>query len=257
LTKRFDGPPVVDDVTFEVPAGTITGFVGANGAGKTTTVRMVLDLVAPTSGDALVNGGHYRDLDQPRRVTEVLDLVHLSEHARRRVGGFSTGMRQRLALAAALLGDPQILILDEPANGLDPPGIIWMRNLLRELAGEGRTVLVSSHLLAELAEVAQRVVIIDRGRLVADTTLDALVNGARRVVELRCADPSALAQALVARDVTVERDGDLLVIEGLPPQEAGEVAAAVGAGPVHWLSERTASLEDVYVELARSLQEQR
>jgi ABC-2 type transport system ATP-binding protein len=287
LSKRFDGPPVVDDVSFDVPTGTVTGFVGANGAGKTTTMRMVLGLVAPTSGEALVNGRRYRDLPHPRRVvgaaldgagahpghtarahlgilataagisqrrvTEVLDLVRLTEFARRRVGGFSTGMRQRLALAAALLGDPEILVLDEPANGLDPPGIIWMRNLLRELAAEGRAVLVSSHQLAELSEVAQRVLIIDRGHLVADTTLDALLDGARGVVELRCADPSALAEALVARGVMVERDGDLLVIEGLPPHEAGEVAAAVGAGPVHWLSERTASLEEIYFALAGSL----
>lgn len=287
LTKRFDSPPAVDDVSFDVPAGTVTGFVGANGAGKTTTMRMVLGLVAPTSGEALVNGRRYRDLEHPRRtvgavldgpgahpghtarahlgivataggipqrrVAEVLDLVSMAEHAHRRVGGFSTGMRQRLALAGALLGDPEILVLDEPANGLDPPGIIWMRQLLRRLAGEGRAVLVSSHLLSELAEVAQRVLIIDRGRLVADTSLDALLNGGRRIVELRCADPSALAEALPAHGATVERDGDLLVIGGLSPQEAGEVAAAVGAGPVYWLSERTSRLEDIYFELAGSL----
>jgi ABC-2 type transport system ATP-binding protein len=162
-------------------------------------------------------------------------------------------MRQRLALAAALLGDPEVLVLDEPANGLDPPGIIWMRSLLRDLAAEGRAVLVSSHQLAELAEVAQRMLIIDRGRLVANTTLDALVNGARRVVELRCARPTALAEALVARGVSVDREGDLLVIEGLPPDEAGDIAAEVGAGPVHRLSERTTSLEDIYFSLAGSL----
>ena len=287
LTKRFDGPPVVDDVSFDVPAGTITGFVGANGAGKTTTMRMVLGLVTPTVGEALAKGVRYRELPNPRRivgavldgpgshpghtarehlgilataagipqrrVTEVLDLVQLTEHARRRVGGFSTGMRQRLALAAALLGDPEVLVLDEPANGLDPPGIIWMRSLLRDLAAEGRAVLVSSHQLAELAEVAQRMLIIDRGRLVANTTLDALVNGARRVVELRCARPTALAEALVARGVSVDREGDLLVIEGLPPDEAGDIAAEVGAGPVHRLSERTTSLEDIYFSLAGSL----
>jgi len=287
LTKRFDGPPVVDDVSFEVTAGTITGFVGANGAGKTTTMRMVLGLVTPTAGEALVSGVRYRDLPNPRRivgavlddpgshpghtasahlgilaaaagiprrrVTEVLDLVQLTEHARRRVGGFSTGMRQRLSLAAALLGDPEILVLDEPANGLDPPGIIWMRTLLRNLAAEGRAVLVSTHQLAELAEIAQRMLIIDGGRLVADTTLDALLNGTRRVVEMRCARPGALAEALIARGMSVDRDGDLLVIEGLSPDEAGDIAAEVGAGPVHWLNKRTTSLEDIYLSLAGSL----
>jgi len=220
LTKRFDRPePAVDQVTFEVPAGTIVGFAGANGAGKTTTMRMILGLVRPTAGEALVDGRPYQDLDHPRRmvgavldgpgahpghtgrahltilataaalphpqrrVGEVLELVNLTEHAGRRVGGYSTGMLQRLALAAALLGDPQILILDEPANGLDPPGILWMRTLLRQLADDGRAVLVSSHLLGELAAVADRILIIDRGRLVADTTLDELVDGGRRTLE--------------------------------------------------------------------------
>lgn len=211
LTKVFDRGPVVDDVSFAVGAGTITGFVGANGAGKTTTIRMILGLVAPTSGQALVAGRGYRQLDEPRRVVgsaldgpgahpghtarthlrvlatsaglplgrvdDVLDLVELSEHARRRVGTFSLGMRQRLALAGALLGDPSVLLLDEPVNGLDPPGIRWMRGLLRTLADEGRAVLVSSHLLGELAEIADQVVIIDRGRLLADAPLADLVDG--------------------------------------------------------------------------------
>jgi ABC-2 type transport system ATP-binding protein len=289
LTKRFDGPAVVDDLSFDVPAGAITGFVGANGAGKTTTLRMLLGLVAPSAGQALVNGRPYRDLQDPRRVvgavldgpgahpghtarahllilataagiprhrvTEALDLVGLTEHARRRVGGFSTGMRQRLALAAALLGEPEILILDEPANGLDPPGIIWMRTLLRDLAAEGRTVLVSSHLLAELAEIAQRVVIIDRGRLLADARLDELLNGGRQVVELRCADPSAMADALADRGITFERDGhdgDLLVIEGTSAQAVGEIVSAAAAGPVHWLSARATRFEDAYFALAGS-----
>ena len=289
LTKRFDGPPVVDDVSFEVPAGTITGFVGANGAGKTTTMRMLLGLLAPTSGEALVNGRGYRDLGHPRRVVgavldgpgahpghtaashlgilataagisprrvaEVLELVGLAEHARRRVGGFSTGMCQRLALAAALLGDPQILVLDEPANGLDPPGQVWIRGLLRGLADDGRAVLVSSHLLAELAEIAQRVLIIDRGRLVADTTLDGLLDGGRRIVELRCANASVLVETLRARGTPFECDGELLLIDGLSTHAVGELAAAVGAGPIFWLSERTSRLEDVFFELAGSLTE--
>lgn len=289
LTKRFDGPEVVSDLSFEVAAGTVTGFVGANGAGKTTTVRMLLGLVTPTSGEALVNGRPYRDLGEPirqvgavldgpgahpahtarahlairamaggvplGRVDEVLHLVDLGEHADRRLGAFSMGMRQRLALAGAMLGDPGVLVLDEPANGLDPPGIIWMRDLLRRLAGEGRAVLVSSHLLAELAEMADRVVIIDRGRLVADATIAELVAGRDVVVELRCADPSALTAALEARGAAVSVDGDLLVIVGSTAREVGEVAARTGAGPVFQLNERTSSFEDVYLELAGTLAE--
>lgn len=211
LTKAFGGVPVVDDLSFEVSSGTITGFVGANGAGKTTTMRLLLGLVAPTSGEALVNGQPYRELVDPRRqvgavldrpgahprhtarthleviaaaagiprrrVSEVLHLVELAEHDTKRVGQFSLGMRQRLALAAALLGEPEILLLDEPVNGLDPRGILWMRDLLRSLADEGKAILVSSHLLTELAESADRVVIIDEGRLVADAPVGELVAG--------------------------------------------------------------------------------
>jgi ABC-2 type transport system ATP-binding protein len=287
LTKVFDGPAAVDDLSFEVAPGTITGFVGANGAGKTTTMRMLLGLVTPTAGEALVKGRPYRDLHEPRRqvgavvdgpgahpghtarthlgiiatagrlplrrVGEVLAAVELGEHAGRRVGGFSTGMRQRLALAGALLGDPDVLILDEPANGLDPPGIIWMRGLLRRLAAEGRAILVSSHLLAELAEVADRVVIIDRGRLVADATLDELLSGSGPVVELRCADPAAAAGALVAAGASVERDGDLLVVSGASAREVGEVVSRAGAGPIHRLAERATRIEDAYLALAGSL----
>jgi len=188
-----------------------------------------------------------------RRVDEVLDLVELTEHAHRRVDGFSMGMLQRLALAGALLGDPGILILDEPVNGLDPPGILWVRDLLRRLAKEGRALLVSSHLLSELAEVAHRVVIIDRGRLVADTTLDDLLADKSHVVELRCADPASLLQALRARKINVTVEGDALMIEGMSAREAGETAAAVGAGPVYWLTERASSFEDVYFRLAGSM----
>ncbi|MEU5939659.1 ATP-binding cassette domain-containing protein [Micromonospora sp. NPDC047548] len=287
LKKVFGDRVAVDDVSFQVPPGTITGFVGANGAGKTTTMRMLLGLVAPSSGTAWVNGRPYRDLEQPRRevgavvdgpgahpghsarthlsimalagglprrrVDEVLDLVELTEHAHRRVDGFSMGMLQRLALAGALLGDPGILILDEPVNGLDPPGILWVRDLLRRLAEEGRALLVSSHLLSELAEVAHRVVIIDRGRLIADTTLDDLLAEQSHVVELRCADPAPLVQELRARQVKVVADGDGLLIEGLSARETGEAVAAVGAGPVYWLTERTGSFEDVYFRLAGSM----
>jgi ABC-2 type transport system ATP-binding protein len=211
LTKTFGASTVVDDVSFDAPAGAVTGFVGANGAGKTTTMRMVLGLVRPTAGEALVQGLPYGSHRRPRtvvgavvdgpgahpsrtaathlrivatsaqlpseRVDEVLELVGLGDNARQRVGTFSMGMLQRLALAGALLGDPPILMLDEPANGLDPPGILWMRGLLRRLADEGRAVLVSSHLLTELATVADRVVIIDRGRVLVDDDLPTLLRG--------------------------------------------------------------------------------
>ncbi|WP_345042357.1 ABC transporter ATP-binding protein [Streptomyces sannanensis] len=287
LSKVFDQRTVVDDVSFEVPAGTITGFVGANGAGKTTTMRMLLGLVAPSAGTAWVNGRPYRELTQPRRevgavvdgpgahpghsarthltimatagglprrrVEEVLDLVELTEQAHRRVDGFSMGMLQRLALAGALLGDPGFLILDEPVNGLDPPGILWVRDLLRRLAEEGRALLVSSHLLSELAEVAHRVVIIDRGRLVADTTLDDLLAEQAPVVEVRCADPAPLVRELRARQLKIVAEGDTLLVEGIGTREVGEIAAAVGAGPVHWLTQRSSSFEDVYFGLAGSM----
>jgi ABC-2 type transport system ATP-binding protein len=250
-------------------------------------MRMILGLVAPSAGEALVNGRAYRDLAHPRRevgavldgpgthpahsarthltisataaglpvarVGEVLDLVELTEHARRPAGAFSMGMRQRLALAAAMLGDPGVLILDEPVNGLDPPGIIWMRDLLRRLASEGRAVLVSSHLLTELAEVADRVVIIDRGRLVADSTLTDLLGGRTGVVELHCANPSALAAALRDRGATVTDDGDLLLLEGSSARDVGDLADRTGAGPIYRLSERASTFEDAYFELAGTL----
>jgi len=199
LTKRFGAIEAVDGLSFDVPAGEVTGFLGPNGAGKTTTLRMLLGLVAPTAGDALIGGVRYQDLTNPRqivgaaveamaahpgrrarehlwvlaaaagatpeRVDEVLEMVGLTDGQHRRVGGFSLGMRQRLGLAAALLGDPQYLVLDEPANGLDPAGMAWLRGLLRDLAAEGRTVLVSSHVLSEVAQTADHVVIINAGRL--------------------------------------------------------------------------------------------
>ena len=212
LTKRYGTITAVDGLSFDVGPGRVTGFLGPNGAGKTTTLRMLLGLAAPTSGTATINGVRYRDLPDPartvgaaleadcfhpgrsaiehlqimataagisrRRPAEVLDVVGLTEAARRRVGGFSLGMRQRLTLATTLLGDPGVLILDEPLNGLDPDGIRWMRDLLRQLAGEGRTVLVSSHLLAEVAQTVDSVVIIGRGRLVTQATLDELTSQA-------------------------------------------------------------------------------
>jgi ABC-2 type transport system ATP-binding protein len=199
LTKRFGAVTAVDDVTFDVPAGRVTGFLGPNGAGKTTTLRMLVGLVQPTGGQALIGDMRYENLDRPRRhvgavldetgfhpgrsgrnhlrvlagvagmpasrIDEVLDQVGLAGDAHRRVGGYSLGMRQRLGLAAALLGDPAVLVLDEPANGLDPRGMAWLRDMLRGLAAEGRTILVSSHVLSEIAQLADHVVIINRGRL--------------------------------------------------------------------------------------------
>ena len=208
LTKHFGKVQAVTDLSFEVPSGRVTGFLGPNGAGKTTTLRMALGLIRPTSGQALIGGRHYADLDRPRqvvgalleatgfhpgrrgrdhlrvlaqaagvppkRVEEVLDLVELTDSADRRVGGYSLGMRQRLGLASALLGDPRVLILDEPANGLDPAGISWLRGLLRELAAQGRAVVISSHVLSEVEQTADAVVIIHEGRLRYSGPLDGL-----------------------------------------------------------------------------------
>jgi ABC-2 type transport system ATP-binding protein len=216
LTKRYEGVVAVDDVTFSIRSGTVTGFLGPNGAGKTTTLRLLLGLAEPTAGEALVFGDRYRELDEPvrrvgavlesgdfhpartgrnhlralalgaelplGRVDEVLELVELEHAADRRVRSYSLGMRQRLGLAAALLGDPELLILDEPANGLDPAGVRWLRTFLQALASNGRTVLVSSHLLAEVAQTVDQVLIIDRGRLLAGGSLDELMAG-RRTLE--------------------------------------------------------------------------
>jgi ABC-2 type transport system ATP-binding protein len=212
LTKRFGSVLAVDEVSFEVQCGAVVGFLGPNGAGKTTTLRMLLGLVAPSEGAATIDGRLYRDLSDPlrkvgavleasgchpgrtarnhlriqaissgsafSRVDEVLDLVSLTDAADRRVSGYSLGMRQRLGLAAALISDPEILILDEPANGLDPEGVRWLRNLLRSFAEEGRTVLVSSHILAEVAQTVDSVVILDHGRLIAQSSLDELTTDA-------------------------------------------------------------------------------
>jgi ABC-2 type transport system ATP-binding protein len=209
LSKRYGPVRAVDDLTFTVHSGRVTGFVGPNGAGKSTTLRMMLDLTRPTEGQVRIDGVRYRDLDRPlcrvgallearsvhggrravshlrwlarsngipvARAAQVLDLVGLADVARRRVGGFSLGMTQRLGIAVALLGDPPVLLLDEPANGLDPEGVVWIRTLMRSLAAAGRTVLVSSHLMAEMALTADHLVVLDRGRLVADAPLADLV----------------------------------------------------------------------------------
>jgi ABC-2 type transport system ATP-binding protein len=283
LTKRFGDVVAVDRLSFEVGPGTVTGFLGPNGAGKTTTLRMLLGLVAPTSGTATIDGRPYRELADPLRrvgavleaggfhpgrsardhlrvlakaaglpagrVGEVLEQVGLAAAGRRRVGGFSLGMRQRLGLAAALLGDPEVLVLDEPANGLDPEGVHWLRGLVRGLADQGRTVLVSSHLLAEVAQTIDRVVIIDRGRLVAQSTLADLTAGADRTVRVRTPQPEALRDLLVARGATVTLDGpDRLVAGGVTAEQVGQAAAAGGV-VLHEMRFERSNLEDVFLEL--------
>jgi ABC-2 type transport system ATP-binding protein len=282
LTKRFGDVLAVDRLDFDVAPGTVTGFLGPNGAGKTTTLRMLLGLVAPTSGTATIDGRPYRELADPARrvgavleasgfhpgrsardhlrvlataaglaprVDEVLEQTGLAAAARRRVGGFSLGMRQRLGLAAALLGDPDVLVLDEPANGLDPEGVHWLRGLVRGLADQGRTVLVSSHLLAEVAQTVDQVVIIDRGRLVAQSTLAALTDGADRTVRVRTAQPEALRDLLVARGATVTLDAtDQLLVGGATAEQVGQAAAAGGV-VLHEMRFERSNLEDVFLEL--------
>jgi ABC-2 type transport system ATP-binding protein len=283
LTKRFGDVLAVDQLDFAIDEGTVAGFLGPNGAGKTTTLRMLLGLVAPDAGTATIGGRPYRELPDPvrrvgavleaggfhpgrsardhlrvmataaglppGRVEEVLSQTGLAGAARRRVGGFSLGMRQRLGLAAALLGDPQVLVLDEPANGLDPEGVHWLRGLVRGLADQGRTVLVSSHLLAEVAQTVDQVVIIDKGRLVAQSTLAALTAGADRTVRVRTPEPEALRDLLLARGATVTVDGpDRLIVGGVTTEQVGRAAAAGGV-VLHEMRFERSNLEDVFLEL--------
>ncbi len=283
LTKRFGGVHAVEDLSFTAPAGKITGFLGPNGAGKTTTLKMLLGLVEPSSGEALVGGRHYRELPQPRRVLgavlettgvhpgrragdhlrilagaaglapgrvgEVLEQVGLKDAVRRRIGGFSMGMRQRLGLAAALLGDPEVLVLDEPANGLDPEGMAWLRKLLRGLAAEGRTVLVSSHVLSEVAQTVDDVIIINKGRLRYSGPLAGLAAGP---VVARTSRPQELAGLLAGRSFRVEISGDsALNIFGATAEEVGEAAAAAGI-PLSGLAGAGASLERAFLKLTSS-----
>jgi len=283
LTKRFGDVLAVDQLEFRVDPGTVVGFLGPNGAGKTTTLRMLLGLVTPTAGTATIAGRPYHELADParrvgavleasgfhpgrsardhlrvlataagldpRRVGEVLEQTGLAAAGRRRVGGFSLGMRQRLGLAAALLGDPEVLILDEPANGLDPEGVRWLRGLVRGLADQGRTVLVSSHVLAEVAQTVDQVVIIDRGRLVAQSTLAALTAGADKTVRVRTPQPEALRDLLVARGAGVTLDGPgQLMVAGATTEQVGQAAAAGGV-VLHEMRFERSNLEDVFLEL--------
>ena len=283
LTKTFGPRVAVDDLNFEVRGGRVTGFLGPNGAGKTTTLRMLLGLAAPTSGTARIWGRPYVHLDNPSRhvgvmldsssfhprrsardhlrwvaaaagiapprIEEVLREVDLSGAGRRRVGEFSLGMRQRLGLATAMLGDPDLLILDEPANGLDPAGIRWLREWLRSFARRGGTVFVSSHQLGEIARMADEVVVVRAGRLVTHTTVANLTLGTAPAVRVRSAEPDRLAKLLVAAGGRLDAgDAGALRVRGLRPEQVG--AAALGGGVVlHELVTERHSLEDVFLEL--------
>jgi ABC-2 type transport system ATP-binding protein len=283
LTKRFGQVVAVDDLSFQVDQGTVVGFLGPNGAGKTTTLRMLLGLVSPTAGTARIDGKPYRELADPirhvgavleassfhpgrsarnhlrvvataaglprNRADQVLEQVGLTQAARRRVGGFSLGMRQRLGLATALLGDPQVLVLDEPANGLDPEGVHWLRGLLRQLADQGRTVLVSSHVLAEVAQTVDQVVIIARGRLVTQSTLAALTARTEQLVRVRTPQAEALRSLLAAQGIQADPDGtDQLVAVGTTTAAVGRTAAVAGVVIYEMGAERS-NLEDVFLQL--------
>jgi ABC-2 type transport system ATP-binding protein len=283
LTKRFGSLTAVDHLSFAIEPGQVVGFLGPNGAGKTTSLRMLLGLVAPTSGTATINGQAYRELPDPlhtvgaalesslaypgrsarnhlrihalagrvptSRVDEMLDLVELTAAADRRVGQFSLGMRQRLSLATALLCEPQILILDEPANGLDPEGIHWLRELLRGLADQGRTVLVSSHLLAEMAQTVDRVIILDHGRLVANSPLAQLVGDGVDQIRVRTPCPTEFAQLLSADGFGVRVTGaDQLEVTGATGEQIGTLAAAHTI-PIFETTAQTTDLEDVFLQL--------
>ncbi|TKK86573.1 ATP-binding cassette domain-containing protein [Herbidospora galbida] len=286
LRKRFGATRALDDMTFTVRPGVVTGFVGPNGAGKSTTMRIVVGLDRPDEGSALVGGAAYRTLKRPlthvgalldasalqpsrtgrdhllwlarsqglgpRRVDEVLGLVGLGPAARRKAGGYSLGMRQRLGIAAALLGDPPVLLFDEPFNGLDPEGIVWIRGLLRSLADGGRAVLVSSHLMSELQDVAGHLIVAGRGRVVADRDVEGLIAAASDGrVSLRTTAREDAMEALARAGATVTVTGtDALTVSGLTA--AGTVAALTAAGvPFAEVSAHRATLEEAYMELTR------
>ncbi len=286
LTKDYGEKRAVDGLSFAVEPGVVTGFLGPNGSGKSTTMRLILGLDAPTAGDVRVNGRHYREEAAPlhevgallearsvhtgrsaynhllalarthgipkRRVVDLVDLVGLHEVARKRAGQFSLGMGQRLGIATALLGDPEILLLDEPVNGLDPEGIHWIRNLLKQLAAEGRTVFVSSHLMSEMALTADHLIVIGRGRLIADTSVDEFVRMASgAVVRVRSPQATRLRELLLAPEVSVAAvEPGVLEVTGLTAAQVGNTAAA-HAIALHELTPLQASLEQAFMELTR------
>jgi ABC-2 type transport system ATP-binding protein len=286
LTKDYGAKRAVDGLTFTVQPGIVTGFLGPNGSGKSTTMRLILGLDAPTAGDVTVNGKHYRDHRAPlhevgallearsvhtgrsayyhllalaqthgipkSRINELIDLVGLGDVARKRAGQFSLGMGQRLGIASALLADPTTLLLDEPVNGLDPEGIHWIRNLLRTLARDGRTVFVSSHLMSEMALTADHLIVVGRGRLIADTSVDEFVRRASGgVVRVRSPQAARLVELLQGEQVSVtDVDRSSVEISGLTAERIGETAAAHGI-VLHELALQHASLEDAFIELTR------
>ena len=286
LTKDYGDKRAVDGLDFTVRPGVVTGFLGPNGSGKSTTMRLILGLDAPTSGEATVNGKRYRDHVAPLhevgallearsvhtgrsaynhllalaqthgiprpRVDDLIDLVGLQDVARKRAGKFSLGMGQRLGIASALIGDPQTVMLDEPVNGLDPEGIHWMRNLLRGLAAEGRTVFVSSHLMSEMALTADHLIVVGRGRLIADMSTEAFLRRASgNIVHVRSPSAGQLQELLIGPNVVVDPlAGGLIEIHGLTAAQIGEVAAAHQI-PLHELTPQQASLEEAFMEITR------
>jgi ABC-2 type transport system ATP-binding protein len=283
LSKRYGDVRAVEDLTFDVEAGKVTGFLGPNGAGKSTTMRMVMGLDRPTAGSATVNGKKYVDLAAPlhevgalldagamhpgrtgrahlriaartsgiplSRVDDVIDQVGLGAAARRRIKGYSLGMRQRLGIAAALLGDPGVLLFDEPVNGLDLDGVRWIRGLLRGFADDGRTVLVSSHLMSEMQLIADRVVIIGRGRLIADAGIDEVLRGlGGQRVRIRTPQPDELHRVLADHGAVQRTAPGELEVTGVAATEIGDVAHSLGI-PVHHLAEVEQSLEHAYLSL--------
>ncbi|MBR8642143.1 ATP-binding cassette domain-containing protein [Streptomyces tuirus] len=286
LTKRYGDRTAVDGLTFTVQPGQVTGFLGPNGAGKSTTMRMIIGLDRPTSGSVTVNGKRYDRHRAPlteigsllearsvhpgrsafahltalahthgiprRRVDEVIELAGLTSVAHKRAGAFSLGMGQRLGIAAALLGDPQIVMLDEPVNGLDPEGVLWVRTLLSGLAAEGRTVMLSSHLMSETALIADHLVVIGRGRLLADTTVDAFVQEAGgRGVRVATTEPERLRALLSGPGVAItSTTAEHLVVDGMDSRRIGALAAQHGV-PLYELTPQTVSLEEAFMELTR------
>ena len=292
LSKRYGEKLAVDGLDFVVQPGIVTGFLGPNGAGKSTTMRLIAGLDEPTAGNVRVNGSDYRSAAAPmaelgvlleakamhtgrsarnhllalaqtngisrRRVDEVIDLVGLREVAGKRVGGFSLGMGQRLGVASALLGDPKVVVLDEPVNGLDPEGVLWIRNLLKGLAAEGRTVFVSSHLMSEMAQTATRLIVVGRGRLIADTTVEEFVaRAAGNHVTVRTPEAARLRDLLLGPDVTVTSEQpEVLSVQGLTPEQIG-TAAWQAHLPVYELTLQQASLEQAFMQLTEDSVEYR
>ncbi|MDN4643278.1 ABC transporter ATP-binding protein [Arthrobacter sp. PsM3] len=286
LTKVYGDKTAVAGVNFTVEAGRVTGFLGPNGAGKSTTMRMIMGLDRPTSGTVTVNGTPFAQHAAPlrdvgalldakavhtsrsaynhllamaathsipkRRVHEVIEMTGLADVAKKKVGGFSLGMGQRLGIAAALLGDPQTVILDEPVNGLDPEGVVWVRNLVRHLASEGRTVFLSSHLMSEMAVTADHLIVIGRGRIIADAPIQDIINGKGRIrTRVRTDQPDQLMHLLAGDGVSVElQDNELLEVTGLDPRRIAR-AALDGHVMIYELTPLQASLEEAYMELTK------